>query len=86
MLNREIQSDRKNRYDAKLLQSLSREKDRWNNNENQIPIDYACGWAHSTDEGICTLQMLLDKADSDMYENKQLCKKHNLCSHQGTQK
>ena len=33
-----------------LLQGLSREKDRWNNNENQIPIDYACGWAHSTDE------------------------------------
>ena len=61
-----------------LLQGLSREKDRWNNNENQIPIDYACGWAHSTDEGTCTLQMLLDKADSDMYENKQLCKKRNL--------
>ena len=45
-----------------------------------------CGWAISTDEGTYTLQMLLDKADSDMYENKQLCKKHNLCSHQGTQK
>lgn len=71
---------------GELLQSLSREKDRLNSNEDQIPIDYACGWAHSTDEGICTLQMLLDKADSDMYENKQLCKKHNLCSHQGTQK
>ena len=69
-----------------LLQSLSREKDRWNNNENQIPIDYACGWAISTDEGTCTLQMLLDKADSDMYENKQLCKKRNLGSHQETQK
>ena len=69
-----------------LLQSLSREKDRWNNNENQIPIDYACGWAISTDEGTCTLQMLLDKADSYMYENKQLCKKRNLGSHQETQK
>ena len=51
-----------------LLQSLSREKDRLNSNEDQIPIDYACGWAHSTDEGTCTLQMLLDKADSYMYE------------------
>ena len=67
-----------------LLQSLCREKDRWNSNEDQIPIDYACGWALSTDEGTCTLQMLLDKADSYMYENKQLCKKCNLCSRQGT--
>lgn len=48
----------------------------------QIPIDYACGWAISTDEGTYTLQMLLDKADSDMYENKQLCKKRNLGSRQ----
>lgn len=61
-----------------LLQSLCREKDRLNSNEAQIPIDYACGWAISTDEGTYTLQMLLDKADSDMYENKQLCKKRNL--------
>lgn len=53
-----------------LLQSLCREKDRLNSNEAQIPIDYACGWAISTDEGTYTLQMLLDKADFDMYENK----------------
>ena len=56
--------------------------DRLNSNEAQIPIDYACGWAISTDEGTYTLQMLLDKADSDMYENKQLCKKRNLGSRQ----
>ena len=31
---------------GELLQSLSREKDRLNSNEDQIPIDYACGWAH----------------------------------------
>ncbi len=62
----------------KLLQSLCREKDRLNSNEAQIPINYAYGWAISTDEGTYTLQMLLDKADSDMYENKQLCKKRNL--------
>ena len=35
-----------------LLQGLSREKDRWNNNENQIPIDYACGWAN----GVCSFK------------------------------
>lgn len=44
---------------------------------DQIPIDYACGWALSIDESACTLQMLLDKADSYMYENKQRCKKYN---------
>ena len=55
-----------------LLQSLCREKDRLNSNEAQIPIDYACGWAISTDEGTYTLQMLLDKADSDMYEKPYL--------------
>ena len=47
-----------------------------------VGIVYACGWAISTDEGTYTLQMLLDKADSDMYENKQLCKKRNLGSRQ----
>ena len=60
-----------------LLQSLCREKDTLNSNGDQIPIDYACGWALSIDESACTLRMLLDKADSYMYENKQRCKKHN---------
>lgn len=32
---------------------------------------------NSIDESACTLQMLLDKADSYMYENKQRCKKYN---------
>ena len=60
-----------------LLQSLCREKDTLNSNGDQIPIDYACGWALSIDESACTLRMLLDKADSYMYENKQRCKKYN---------
>lgn len=60
-----------------LLQSLCREKDTLNSNGDQIPIDYACGWALSIDESACTLRMLLDKADSCMYENKQRCKKYN---------
>ena len=57
---------------ARLLRSVISDKDF----VGGITIDYACGWAISTDEGTYTLQMLLDKADSDMYENKQLCKKH----------
>ena len=60
-----------------LLQSLCREKDRLNSYEDQIPIDYACGWALSSDDMACTMQMLLDDADAYMYKNKQLCKKYN---------
>ena len=44
--------------------------------ENQILIDYACGWALSSDDMSCTMQMLLDDADAYMYKNKQLCKKY----------
>ena len=60
-----------------ILKSLYREKDRLNSYENQIPIDYACGWALSSDDMSCTMQMLLDDADAYMYKNKQLCKKYN---------
>ena len=64
-----------------LLQSLCREKDRLNSNENQIQIDYACGWAFPDEDGAYTMQMLLDKADVYMYENKQLCKKRKIKSY-----
>ena len=60
-----------------ILKSLSGEKDRLNSHENQIPIDYACGWALSSGNMSCTMQMLLDDADAYMYKNKQLCKKYN---------
>ena len=59
------------------MKSLYREKDRLNSYENQIPIDYACGWALSSDDMARTMQMLLDEADAYMYKNKQLCKKYN---------
>ena len=60
-----------------ILKGLYREKDRLNSCENQLPIDYACGWALSSDDMACTMQMLLDDADAYMYKNKQLCKKYN---------
>lgn len=58
-----------------ILKQLSREKDRLNSRGNDMPIDYACGWAISDSDGECTIQMLLDKADYYMYENKQSRKK-----------
>ena len=61
-----------------ILKYLRRKKDRLNGNENPMSIDYACGWALSEDYKECTMQILLDKADSYMYDNKQLCKQHTL--------
>lgn len=61
-----------------ILKYLRREKDRLNGNENPMSIDYACGWALSEDYKECTMQILLDKADSYMYDNKQLCKQHTV--------
>ena len=58
-----------------ILKQLSMEKDRLNSRGNDMPIDYACGWAISDADGECTIQMLLDKADYYMYENKQSRKK-----------
>ena len=61
-----------------ILKCLCEEKDRINSNENQMPVDYACGWVLSADDRTYTMQMLMDKADSDMYENKQLYKRDNF--------
>ena len=46
-------------------------------------IDYAFGWALSEDYKECTMQILLDKADSYMYDNKQLCKQQDRYPSQG---
>lgn len=53
-----------------ILKCLCLEKDRLNNREDKMLIDYAYGWALSANDGKYTIQTLLDKADSYMYENK----------------
>ena len=63
-----------------ILKCLCLEKDRLNNREDKMLIDYAYGWALSTNDGKYTIQTLLDKADSYMYENKKLCKRYRLMS------
>ena len=62
---------------AGLMRSVFPEKDKLNNTGNELQIDYACGWAISEDCKESTLQILFDRADSYMYENKQICKKQN---------
>ena len=63
-----------------ILKCLCLEKDRLNNREDKMLIDYAYGWTLSAKDGEYTIQTLLDKADSYMYENKQLCKRYSLTS------
>ena len=48
--------------------------------KSKMLIDYAYGWALSTNDGKYTIQTLLDKADSYMYENKKLCKRYKRIS------
>ena len=63
-----------------ILKCLCLEKDRLNNREDKMLIDYAYGWALSANDGKYTIQTLLDKADSYMYENKKICKRYRLTS------
>ena len=63
-----------------ILKCLCLEKDRLNNREDKILIDYAYGWVLSANDGKYTIQTLLDKADSYMYENKKLCKRYKRIS------
>mgnify|MGYP005980437013 FL=1 len=63
-----------------ILKCLCLEKDRLNNREDKMLIDYAYGWALSANDGKYTIQTLLDKADSYMYKNKKLCKRYKRIS------
>lgn len=65
-----------------IIKRIYMEKDRLNSNGNELPIDYACGWAISDDYKDSTIQILFDRADSYMYKNKQLCKEQNMHSFQ----
>ena len=54
-----------------ILDNLCRQTDEYNSNENHSFISYAHGWALSDADDNCTMQMLFDRADYCMYENKQ---------------
>lgn len=58
-----------------MLENLCEKIDKWNRNETRNPISYAHGWALSNEHKNCSMQLLFDRADRYMYENKQLCKK-----------
>lgn len=57
-----------------IMKDLQSEVDRFNEDEENVKISFAFGWALSTDYAHCTLRMLFDKADRHMYENKQRSK------------
>lgn len=58
-----------------ILEKLCVEIEQHNHNENTEAISYAHGWALSNEYENCSMQLLFDRADCYMYENKQLCKK-----------
>ncbi len=58
-----------------ILKKLCTEIEQHNHDENMIAISYAHGWALSNEYENCTMQVLFDRADNYMYENKQLRKK-----------
>ena len=60
-----------------ILEKLCIEIEQHNHNENTEAISYAHGWALSNEYENCSMQLLFDRADRYMYENKQLCKKEN---------
>lgn len=57
-----------------MVKDLQSEVDRFNEDEENVKISFAYGWALSADYAHCTLRMLFDKADRHMYENKQRSK------------
>lgn len=59
---------------VQLMKDLQAEVDRFNEDEENVKISFAFGWALSADYAHCTLRMLFDKADRHMYENKQRSK------------
>ncbi len=58
-----------------ILEKLCIETEQHNHNDNTNAISYAHGWALSNACENCTMQLLFDRADYCMYENKQLCRK-----------
>lgn len=56
---------------AKILDNISLEVSKHNEIEYNIPVSYAFGYAISTNFPNCTYETLLDKADENMYINKQ---------------
>lgn len=58
-----------------LLQQLEKEVLHFNGYIQNIPLSYACGYAFSREYDCCTLRTLLDRADYNMYINKNRTRK-----------
>lgn len=53
-----------------LIEDVQEEVRRFNADGRQVPISFAYGYAVSSDYQHCTLEVLLGKADHNMYQNK----------------
>lgn len=72
-----VMNDANNQEINEVLIRLKEEVDCFNkihHGGNVVAVSYACGWALSTDYEQCTFRTLFDKADKNMYLNKQAMK------------
>ena len=65
-----------------ILKRIYMEKDRLNSNGNELPIDFACGWAISDDYKDSTIQIYLIEQILICIKINQLCKEQNMHSFQ----
>lgn len=63
-----------------MLDRIRAEINKFNNEGRQVQISFACGYALSTDYQECTLEVLLGKADYNMYRNKEAIKNNKKSS------
>lgn len=64
------------------LEKIKENVDEFNEYSKQLTLRYACGCALSEEFERCTMQMLLEKADERMYENKEIVKRLQQSSFQ----
>lgn len=60
----------------RILADVAEKVDRYNQFSRQIQMSYACGYACSREYTDCTLQVLLEKADNNMYDCKNAMKQN----------
>ena len=66
----EASDEKINEIRARLEEEV-KQFNKLHHSSNEVDIDYASGWALSKDYKQCTFRTLFDKADKNMYKNKQ---------------
>lgn len=65
------------RYVISLLNAINKKIEQFNQENLYPPLSYACGYAYSSDYDRCSLRVLLEEADHNMYLNKRKMKQED---------